>query len=121
MGSHREEKDILGTVRVPTEALYGAFTTRAGENFDISGLRIDPLFIATLAEVKKASAQANGDLGFLEGESLDAILRAADEVFSGGHDAEFPLDVFQAGAGTPWNMNVNEVIANRANQILGSP
>ena len=121
MGSHREETDILGAVRVPAEALYGSFTTRARENFEISGLKIDEVFIATLAEVKKAAAQANGDLGLLEGESLDAILRAADEVISGDHATEFPLDVFQAGAGTPWNMNVNEVIANRANQILGSP
>lgn len=121
MGSHREESDILGAVRVPAEALYGAFTTRARENFSISGVKIDEAFIATLAEVKKAAAQANGDLGLLEGESLDAILRAADEVISGEHAGEFPLDVFQAGAGTPWNMNVNEVIANRANQMLGSP
>jgi len=121
MGSHREETDILGAVRVPAEALYGSFTTRAEENFDISGLKIDEAFIATLAEVKKAAAQANWDLGLLEGESFDAILRAADEVISGGHAGEFPLDVFQAGAGTPWNMNVNEVIANRANQMLGSP
>ncbi len=120
MGSHREETDILGAVRVPAEALYGAFTTRARDNFGISGVKIDEAFIATLAEVKKAAAQANGDLGLLEGESLDAILRAADEVISGEHAGEFPLDVFQAGAGTPWNMNVNEVIANRANQMLGS-
>jgi aspartate ammonia-lyase len=121
MGSYREERDILGAVRVPAEALYGSFTTRARENFDISGVKIDEAFIATLAEVKKAAAQANWDLGLLEGESFDAILRAADEVISGGHAGEFPLDVFQAGAGTPWNMNVNEVIANRANQMLGSP
>ncbi len=121
MGSHREETDILGAVRVPAKALYGSFTTRARENFDISGVKIDEAFIATLAEVKKAAAQANGDLGLLEGESLDAILRAADEVISGEHAIEFSLDVFQAGAGTPWNMNVNEVIANRANQMLGSP
>ncbi len=104
MGSHREETDILGAVRVPSEALYGSFTTRAGENFVISGLKIDDAFIATLAEVKKAAAQANWDLGLLEGESFDAILRAADEVISGGHAGEFPLDVFQAGAGTPWTM-----------------
>jgi aspartate ammonia-lyase len=121
MGSHREETDILGTVRVPAEALYGAFTTRARENFEISGLQIAEAFIATLAEVKKAAAQANGDLGLLDRISLDAILRAANEVIEGKHAAEFPLDVFQAGAGTPWNMNVNEVIANRANQLLGSP
>jgi aspartate ammonia-lyase len=120
MGSHREERDLLGAKGVPKEALYGIFTTRAGENFDISGLRIDEAFITTLAEFKKASAKANEDLGFLEGEFLDAILRAADEVIAEEHAAEFPLDVFQAGAGTPWNMNMNEVIANRANQILGS-
>jgi aspartate ammonia-lyase len=120
MGYHREEKDILGVVRVSATVLYGSFTTRAKENFDISGLRINEAFIVTLAEVKKASAIANGDLGLLEEESLEAILRAADEVIAGEHTAEFPLDVFQAGAGTPWNMNMNEVIANRANQILGS-
>jgi aspartate ammonia-lyase len=121
MGSHREERDILGAKRVPKGALYGIFTTRAGENFDISGLRIDKAFITTLAEIKKAATQANGDLGLLKEESLDAILRAADEVITGEHAIEFPLDVFQAGAGTPWNMNMNEVIANRANQILGAP
>jgi aspartate ammonia-lyase len=121
MGFHREERDILGVVRIPAEALYGSFTTRARENFDISGLKIDEAFIMTLAEVKKAAAQANGDLGYLEGESLDAVLRATDEVIAGEHATEFPLDVFQAGAGTPWNMNMNEVIANRANQILSSP
>ena len=121
MGSHREERDILGVVRVPADALYGSFTSRARENFGISGVKIDEAFIATLAEVKKAAAQANGDLGLLGEESLDVILRAADKVISGEHAGEFLLDVFQAGAGTPWNMNVNEVIANRANQMLGSP
>ena len=121
MVSHRSERDLLGDVRVPADALYGSFTVRAKENFGISGLKIYEGFISTLAEVKKAAAQTNGDLGFLGGESLVAIRSATDEVISGDHFAEFPLDVFQAGAGTAWNMNMNEVIANRANQMLGSP
>jgi len=117
--SYREEEDFLGAVRVPKDALYGAFTTRAKDNFEISGLRIDSEFIETLAEIKKAAATINSKLGFLEHDLKEAIVKAADEVTSGKHGNEFPLDVFQAGAGTPWNMNMNEVLANRANQILG--
>ncbi|TEU11032.1 hypothetical protein E3J20_03470, partial [Candidatus Bathyarchaeota archaeon] len=120
MGSYREEKDFLGVVSVPAEALYGIFTRRALDNFMISGLRIDWEFIKTLAQIKKASALANNELGLLDDELCEAIGRAADEVISGRHEGEFPLDVFQAGAGTPWNMNMNEVLANRANQILGA-
>ena len=105
---------------MPAEALYGVFTKRALDNFMISELRIDGEFIKTLAQIKKAAALANNELGLLDDELCEAIGRAADEVISGGHEGEFPLDVFQAGAGTPWNMNMNEVLANRANQILGA-
>lgn len=105
---------------MPAEALYGIFTKRALNNFMITGLRIDWEFIKTLAQIKKAAALANNELDLLDDELCEAIGRAADEVISGRHEDEFPLDVFQAGAGTPWNMNMNEVLANRANQILGA-
>jgi aspartate ammonia-lyase len=117
--SYREETDFLGVAKVPEHALFGIFTKRAGENFKISGVRIDKDFIETLAEIKKTAAITNAELGLLEYKYVNLIVKAADEVISGIHSEEFPLDVFQAGAGTPWNMNMNEVLANRANQILG--
>jgi aspartate ammonia-lyase len=118
MSFFRDETDVLGSVKVPEDALYGIFTVRARNNFKISELRIDEEFVRTLAEVKKASA--NAKLGLLDKEFCEAINRAAMEVIEGIHEGEFALNVFQAGAGTPWNMNMNEVLANRANQILGS-
>ena len=119
MSSRRVERDFLGKVSVPLNSLYGGFTARTSENFQISGHRIHPQFITALAEVKKAAAEVNNELGFLDDEIYDAIIKALDEVLEGKHGDMFPLDVFQAGAGTPWNMNINEVVANRANQILG--
>ncbi len=113
------EKDFLGDVDVPSRAYYGSFTARAMRNFDVSGLRVDRELIRALAEVKKAAASANAELGLLDRDLAGAIGRAADEIILGGHAGEFPIDVFQAGAGTPWNMNVNEVISNRANELLG--
>ena len=117
----RTERDLLGPVKVPSGAYFGAFTARAMDNFQVSGLRIDREFTACLAMVKKAAARANEELGYLPRAHTDAMARACDEVASGMFDDNLVLDVFQAGAGTPWNMNMNEVVANRANEILGSP
>jgi fumarate hydratase class II len=115
----RVERDSLGEVPVPREALYGAQTARAVENFPISGLRPYRAFIWSMATIKGAAAEVNASLGLLDPKLADAISRAAEEVRSGRWDAEFVVDPFQAGAGTSHNMNTNEVIANRATQILG--
>ncbi len=117
--STRTEKDFLGTLEVPADAYYGIFTERAMLNFRISGLRADRDFIRALALIKKAAASANIELGLLDKRTGEAIIAAADEVANGKWDREFPLDVFQAGAGTPFNMNCNEVIANIAIEKLG--
>ena len=119
--SFRRETDFLGEVPVPSDALYGSFTARALNNFKVSGLVIHPDFIRNIAVVKKAAAEANHELGILDEERFSAMSVALNEVIEGKHGEMFPLDVFQAGAGTPWNMNVNEVVANRANQVLGKP
>lgn len=113
------EKDSLGSMDVPAEAYYGIFTERAKRNFRISGIRAERNFIRSLALIKKAAAAANVELGLLDKKVGEAIIAAADEVAHGEWDREFPLDVFQAGAGTPFNMNCNEVIANLAIEKLG--
>jgi aspartate ammonia-lyase len=118
-GATRIERDPLGEKRVPAEALYGVQTTRALENFRVSRQRIHPLFITAYAEIKKAAAHANMRTSGLDEEIGNAIVRAAEEIIAGQHHDQFDLDVFQAGAGTSYNMNVNEVIANRALEILG--
>ncbi|MEM4554567.1 MAG: aspartate ammonia-lyase [Candidatus Anstonellaceae archaeon] len=115
----RVEQDFLGQVQVPSKAYYGIFTVRAAENFKVSETKPSPLFIRMLAAVKKSCAQANMEVGQLEKNVGNAILQAAEEVISGMHDKEFILDSYTAGAGTPFNMNMNEVIANRAEEILG--
>ncbi len=115
----RVEKDSLGEVRVPVDALYGAQTQRAVENFPISGLKPRPAFVWALAVIKRAAAEVNRDLGGLDPAIGAAITQAADEVISGKWDGQFVVDPFQAGAGTSHNMNMNEVLANRATQILG--
>jgi len=115
----RVERDFLGEVEVPIEALFGSFTARARANFQISGLTIGPELITALAEVKIAAVRANAKLGLLEAKLADAIEVAAKEVAEGKHADQFPLDVFQAGAGTPWNMNINEVVSNLANLAFG--
>lgn len=112
-GEFRTEKDSLGTVEVPVEAYYGAETTRAVANFKISGIRPHPEFIRATALVKKAAAQANTALGFLDRKLGEAILSAADEVLQSKLVDQFVVDVYQAGAGTSHNMNANEVLANR--------
>lgn len=115
----RKEKDALGTVEVTADSYGGSFTQRALENFQISSLRAYPSFKWALGTIKKAAAKVNGDLGELDGKLSDAIQKAADEFLNGDFDADFDLDVYQAGAGTPFNMNVNEILANRANEHLG--
>lgn len=115
----RTERDSLGEIQVPKESLYGAQTQRAVQNFPISGLKPWRAFIWSMATIKRAAAEVNRDLGLLDGERAEAILRAAQEVIQGRWDDQFVVDPFQAGAGTSHNMNTNEVIANRATQILG--
>lgn len=117
--NYRVEKDSLGELRVPADALYGAQTQRAVQNFPISGLRPWRAFIWSMASIKLAAAAVNRDLGLLDAELAEAIIQAAGEVIEGRWDDQFVVDPFQAGAGTSHNMNVNEVIANRATQILG--
>jgi aspartate ammonia-lyase len=115
----RKEKDSLGYVEVSAAAYYGAQTARAIENYPISGMRAHPLLIRAFGLVKQAAALANKELGLVEPDRADAIITAASEVAAGKWNAEFPVDVFQAGAGVSFHMNINEVIANRANELLG--
>ncbi|MBC6934502.1 MAG: aspartate ammonia-lyase [Chloroflexi bacterium] len=119
MTEFRVEKDSLGPVNVPASAYYGAQTQRAVENFPVSGLKPYPAFIWSMALIKRAAAEVHLDLGLLEAPMARAIMQAADEVLAGKFNDHFVVDVFQAGAGTSHNMNTNEVIANRANEILG--
>ena len=119
MTEYRIETDSLGEVRVPTEALYAAQTQRALENFPITGMKPMPAFIWSMALIKRAAAEVNMELGLLEPKLAAAIIQAGDEILSGQHHEHFVVDPFQAGAGTSHNMNTNEVMANRANQILG--
>ncbi len=115
----RVEKDSLGELRVPAEAYYGIQTLRASRNFPISGTPPGKIFIAGTAMVKKAACLANLKLGLIDKKISRAIIKAADEIISGKFQSEFIVDVYQAGAGTSHNMNANEVIANRAMEILG--
>jgi fumarate hydratase, class II len=117
--SYRIERDSLGEIQVPESALYGAQTARAIHNFPISGLRPWRAFIWSMATIKRAAAEVHLQLGLLDAERANAIAQAAQEVIEGRWDNQFVVDPFQAGAGTSHNMNVNEVIANRATQILG--
>ena len=119
MSDVRKEKDSLGFVEVPSKAYYGAQTARAVDNFPISGMRAHPQLIRALGMVKRAAAEANKELGLVDGKRADAIIQAAQEVIDGKWNTEFVVDVFQAGAGVSLHMNSNEVIANRANEILG--
>lgn len=119
MSDFRIEKDSLGEVKVPANAYYGAQTQRAVHNFPVSGLKQYPAFIWGMAIIKRAAAEVHLDLGLLDGKMAKAIMQAADEVLAGKLDDQFVVDPFQAGAGTSHNMNINEVIANRANEILG--
>ena len=117
---YRIEHDTMGEVKVPADALYAAQTARAVENFPISGTTLERAHIAALAQIKKSAALANASLGVLDKNIADAIAYAADEVISGKHDKEFPVDIFQTGSGTSSNMNMNEVLATLATAKLGS-
>lgn len=119
MAEFRTEKDSLGEVNVPAGALWGAQTQRAVDNFPISGLKPWPAFVWSQVLIKRAAAEVNRDLGLLPADIANAIIQAADEILEGQWRDQFVVDPFQAGAGTSHNMNTNEVIANRANQILG--
>jgi fumarate hydratase class II len=119
MPDHRTESDSLGEIEVPADAYWGAQTQRAIENFPVSDDRFGRRFVRALGVVKKSAARANADLGLLPEETADAIVNAAEEVIRGDHDDQFPVDVFQTGSGTSTNMNANEVIANRASEIMG--
>ncbi|ADU51764.1 fumarase [Thermaerobacter marianensis DSM 12885] len=117
--AYRIERDSMGEMRVPADALYGAQTQRAVENFPISGIRFPRPFIRALGLIKRAAAETNAELGLLDQRVAGAIVQAANEVIEGKLDEHFVLDIFQTGSGTSTNMNANEVIANRAIQILG--
>jgi len=115
----RIEKDTFGAIEVPADRLWGAQTQRSLQNFRISGERMPLEMIYALARVKRACAVVNAGLGLLDGKKARAIVEAADEIVEGEHDAEFPLVVWQTGSGTQTNMNLNEVLANRASELLG--
>jgi fumarate hydratase class II len=116
--SFREEKDTMGTVRIPASAYYGAQTQRAVDNFPISGQTLPPVFIKSLALIKECAARVNVELGLLDKQISEAIIQAAHEVGQGKLSDQFVVDVFQTGSGTSTNMNMNEVLATRANEIL---
>ncbi len=115
----RKEKDSLGQKEIPATAYYGIQTLRAIENFPVSGISESSELIRAYVKVKKAAALANMELNFLDNERGDAILKASDDILMGNYPDQFPIDIFQAGAGTSFNMNINEVIANRALEIMG--
>jgi len=117
----RTEKDPLGELAVPSDALYGVQTLRAVRNFPISGLRPLPAFVEATVRIKRAAAITHRETGRLDAELAGAIVKAADEILAGEHREHFVVDPYQAGAGTSHNMNINEVLANRANEILGKP
>ena len=118
MGDFRIEKDSLGEVRVPANAVYGAQTQRAVDNFPISGQRMPRAFIRALGHIKRAAAMANADTGMLDRSVAEAIIKAAEAVIAGDLDDQFPIDVYQTGSGTSSNMNANEVIARLATGML---
>src|SRR5712672_3667890 len=119
MADFRLERDSFGEIRVPADRLWGAQTQRSLENFRVSGERMPPELIHALARVKRACAVVNRELGELPADKANAIVAAADEIIAGQHDGEFPLVVWQTGSGTQTNMNLNEVLANRASELLG--
>jgi fumarate hydratase class II len=119
VSEYRIAKDTMGEIRVPAQAYYGAQTQRAVENFPISGLRMPRRMIRALGLLKKCAAETNLQKKWVEEKLARAIILAADDVIAGKLDAEFPIDIFQTGSGTSTNMNTNEVVAGRANEILG--
>jgi fumarate hydratase class II len=121
MESTRIERDTFGPIEVPADRLWGAQTQRSLQNFRISGERQPRELIVALAQVKRAAAEVNRELGELAADKAEAIIAACDEILAGRHDGEFPLVVWQTGSGTQTNMNLNEVIANRASELMGGP
>ena len=119
MTTHRSEKDSMGAIEVPADKLWGAQTQRSLEHFRISSEKMPVSLIRALALTKRAAAKVNQDLGLLPAEKASAIIDAADEVLAGKHSQEFPLAIWQTGSGTQSNMNMNEVLANRASELLG--
>ena len=119
MTMHRREKDSMGAIEVPADKLWGAQTQRSLEHFRISTEKMPVSLIQALALTKRAAAKVNQDLGLLDADKASAIINAADEVLSGKHPDEFPLAIWQTGSGTQSNMNMNEVLANRASELLG--
>src|SRR3954453_17877596 len=117
----RVERDPLGELHVPADAYYGVQTQRAVENFPISGFTAPPALVTATVLIKQACARANASLARLDRSIADAIITAADEILGGAMRDQFIVDVYQAGAGTSHNMNANEVLANRAAEILGEP
>lgn len=115
----RTERDTFGPIEVPADRLWGAQTQRSLQNFDIAGDRMPRELIDALARIKRASAAVNQRLGLLPADKANAVIAAADEVIAGKHPGEFPLVVWQTGSGTQSNMNMNEVLANRASELLG--
>jgi fumarate hydratase, class II len=121
MSKTRMERDTFGEIAVPASRLWGAQTQRSLEHFAISDERMPPALLAALALVKREAARVNAGLGLLDQAKAQAVIQAADEVMAGRHADEFPLSVWQTGSGTQTNMNMNEVLANRASQLLGGP
>src|SRR5512145_543065 len=119
MATTRIEHDAFGDIEVPAEALWGAQTQRSLLHFHISTERMPEPLLMALARVKREAARVNGELGLLDAPRVVAIARAADEVLAGAHADQFPLSVWQTGSGTQTNMNMNEVLANRASELLG--
>ncbi|MFA6858011.1 MAG: lyase family protein, partial [Treponema sp.] len=115
----RIESDSIGSMSVPAAAYYGVQSLRAMNNFPITGMPLNPVFITSLARIKKAAAYANNESGVLPAEKKDAIVKACDEIINGCFRGEFIVDAIQGGAGTSANMNINEVIANRADELMG--
>src|SRR5579875_1182796 len=115
----RIERDSMGEMQVPANAYYGASTQRAVPNFPISELRVPRQFIQALGQIKRSAAIVNGSMRYLDAQIAEAIKNAAQEVIDGKLDEHFVLDIFQTGSGTSTNMNANEVIANRASELLG--
>ena len=118
---HRFERDSFGDIAVPANVLWGAQTQRSLQHFAISSERMAPALIVALAQVKRAAARVNGELGLLDTAKVTVIVAAADEIIAGAHADQFPLSVWQTGSGTQTNMNMNEVLANRGSQLLGGP
>ncbi|MDA8089114.1 MAG: lyase family protein, partial [Nitrospiraceae bacterium] len=116
--SFRIEEDTLGKIKVPGDAYWGAQTERAFDNFPASGAKFPPVFFRALAYIKLASATVNNELGRLDSRKTRAIVKASKEVLAGRMDGQFPVDIFQTGSGTSTNMNMNEVLTTRANEML---